>query len=142
MMIKTLARVEDEAHLFSKGVPGSIGFNMGTWISTDDYQFVGEDYPLLDICGTTCCFAGHAVMEAGYTLDFSTTFVENTGKRIEALAREVLGLDPDEDGNDCGPVQTPFYLEDLDQVYEWIADRMGIDEQVLREKVRAERKYA
>lgn len=135
-MIKVLARVEDEAAQYARGVVGSVGFNMGAWMSLSTEQYVAYGDPRsTNVCGTTACLAGHAVLMEGYKAERRSYAISLTddGHSIEKLACEILGLEPG---------ATPFYCDDLDEVYNWVACDMGIDETVLREKVQAERVFA
>ena len=128
-MIQALARVEDEATLFAKGEKGAVGFEMGSWFGNKQWQWVaeGDDRNTGDnnVCGTTACLAGHAVLMEGHDL-------KKVGTDIEGLALDILGISG----------WSPFYEHDLDGVYRVVAEHMGVDEEVLREKVAAERKFA
>lgn len=50
-------------------------------------------------CGTTCCIAGHTVLDAGYQLDWDNGRAATTGgRRIKMVAAELLGLTEDQAG--------------------------------------------
>lgn len=122
-MIEVLARIENEREMFAQKVPGAIGFNMGDWFNMD-----GADEEL-EVCGTVGCLAGHAVVLAGDDI------MHMSGDQIANAGAKFLELDGPEDENEW----SVFYLADLPDVYRWVARRMGIDEQVLRDKVQGER---
>lgn len=140
-MIKVLARVEDEATRFARHEEGAVGFNMASWWdpTSTARQNVTDDDPRSEVCGTTACLAGHAVLMEGYRIGLSARWRRTKGllapEEVERVAARILGI-----GN-MSADQSPFYLNDLDWVYEWVADKMGITTEVLREKVRAEQVY-
>lgn len=121
-MIEVLARIEDEKEAFSKQEPGAIGFNMDHWFSVGD-------------CGTTACLAGHAALMEGYLPCTSDTCNLPGGEAqiVDEVGAEILGLNDDE-------AEFVFYLNDIDGVYRWVARKMGVDTQVLTDKVQAARK--
>jgi hypothetical protein len=121
MMIRTLVQIEHERYAYKAGDRGALGFDMDQFYSA---------------CCSTACLAGHAAVVGGWQLWNSITAVKGGGEEpryceIEDVGREVLGLTPDE-------AQEVFYLENLDAVYDWVADEMGVSEQVLRDKVKME----
>jgi hypothetical protein len=96
-------------------------------------------------CGTSYCFAGHACVLTGHEFRFfegipygderETSSILRNGRDVVSLAVELLGL----------PAFKPlpdielFHEENtLDDLYRISADILGLDEQVLREKVAAE----
>jgi hypothetical protein len=129
-IIEVLTRIEEEKDLFAMGAEGALGFNMQTWYSVESNSEDASE----TLCGTVACLAGHTVNMAGYSLvNGSDMCMDPNGgyHDMEAVAAVHLGIEP-ENGN-------PFYLQDLDAVYEWAAHQMGVDEQVLRDKVEAGR---
>ena len=128
--IEVLARVEDEKDAFAYGVPGAVGFNMSSWYARNG-SCEGTD-----ICGTVACLAGHAAMMQGYQgvagMDMFRHPETGNYEDVEVIACDVLGLDP-------GAGNALFYLDNLNDVYAWIARALGVDEQVLRDKVQAAR---
>lgn len=130
-MIEVLAQVEDEREAFAARKPGAVGFNMGSWHGASITYVDGAPY-----CGTTACLAGHAAIADGWELKTSTLCSHSkTGKMqdIEDVGREALGLS-------TNAACSLFYLDSLDEVYEWVAEYMGVDETVLRDKVTAARR--
>ena len=123
-VVAVLVRIEQEKAAFVAGSDKAVGFNMGTWFS-DNATSEGTEW-----CGTVACFAGHAAIMEGYEPINNSDCVRNIATNdvldVEDVAKDVLDLD-------TGSV---FYLDSLDEVYIWFADRMGIDEVVLRDKVR------
>lgn len=117
-MIEVLARVEDERERFARGEEGAVGFDMSSWFARN-----GRD-PGLNVCGTTACLAGHAVMASGQSC------FGMGGAAIQYAGAAYLGL---------GTSPYVFFLDSLRQVYEYVAQKMGVDEQVLRDKVQGER---
>lgn len=112
-IIHVLAAIEREQ---ADPHPSELGFDMDTWYTQTD-------------CGTTACFAGWSAILEGYRLD-NAGLAHKEGespKFVSWIADDVLELNGDH----------PFYLPTLDAVYEWAADRMGVDEQVLRDKVQS-----
>lgn len=109
-----------------------LGFDMDDWFNPEP----GDDSNI-GACGSVACFAGWTGIMAGlkpnYDRNQSEYFTDPvTGAylSIELFAARALGLTEDEAG-------WVFYLEDLDEVYAWFAYKMGVDVQVLRDKVAA-----
>lgn len=103
--------------------------DMSTWFSMTYGISNG-----LDSCGTTACFAGFATLRAGYTpIQHGDHVIGTDGQTwdVEWLGGHLCGFDLDE-------AESVFYADDLDEVYELIADFMGVAEPVLRDKVAAE----
>lgn len=81
-------------------------------------------------CGTPKCFAGWAVHLSGVELAASAT--------MSVTAERLLGL-PGPTYIDCVEQQHLFDADNtFDDLYRISADLLGLDEQVLREKVAAE----
>ena len=117
MMIRTLVQIDHEQYAYKAGDRGALGFDMDQFYS---------------VCNSTACLAGHAAVVGGWQLYNSITAMKGEENcEIEDVGREVLGLTPDE-------AQEVFFLENLDAVYDWCADAMGVSEQVLRDKVKME----
>jgi hypothetical protein len=135
-MIEVLAQVEDEKERFAYRVPGALGFNMDVWASK-----VSESEGAA-FCGTTACLAGHAVVADGYVLLNST----ECGKPVPGEPRQWWSTEYIEDAGRLalGLTQSEadelFYVGTLDDVYETVAEWMGVAEVVLRDKVQASRK--
>lgn len=113
-IIEVLRNIESEKN--------PVGFNMNWW------AHAGEG---VNVCHTTACLAGHALINEGYTVDFKNEqFFTQTGIAVDAQEEgaKILGI-TDWEG------ETLFYLDNIDEVYAWFAHRMGIEEQVLRDKV-------
>lgn len=92
-----------------------------------------------DDCGTTACLAGWTgVLEGAvpifiYAQGGTTHTVKTRDGRevdVEYYAAEVLGLTREERRD------LFFHCEDLKEIYYRVAGFMGVDEQVLRDKVR------
>jgi hypothetical protein len=88
-------------------------------------------------CGTTACLAGWTVLQAGYVPVWSNGFLAHkvtmpgtlVTHNVGELAAEILNLNDHElDG-------LFFQARDLDDIYRRTARYMGVDEQVLRDKV-------
>jgi hypothetical protein len=115
-VIEVLAHIEHDPDM---------GFNMTVWYAEEHRG---------GLCRTTACFAGHAALANGWEPTTFSDMCRNSqsgevSSYTEAGA-DILGLDFDE-------ALQVFHLGDLQEVYEWIADHEGIDEQVLRDKVDA-----
>lgn len=110
--------------------PGGVGFNMENWLSGEARVTV-EDQPI-NVCKTTACFAGHALINEGYSIDVreSLFYSPLDGDQVdpELMGAKILGITEDQ-------ASDVFYLETLDDVYCWFASRMGVTEEVLRDKV-------
>ncbi len=102
--------------------------NMATWAKSPQPEMT---------CGTTMCFAGHVVAEAGYKLDWRLDpgVVENgwyahetvEGKDIELLAAELLGMDR---ALDAARI---FYATDIatvDELWERVTEVTGVERPV------------
>jgi len=124
-MIEVLAHVEDERARFAQREPGAVGFNMAHWF--DNSGRMPDEAS--NICGTTACLAGHAYLMSNAPVPIR----QATEDRIASVGARVLELDDDEEGY-------LFYLDSLDDVYRYVAEDMGVDVQVLRDKVQGERK--
>jgi len=128
-MIEVLARVENERARFAQfeGRDG-VGFDMNSW-----YSAAGVDG---NWCGTTACLAGHALAAEGYMMEPGTDVCVRPDGRtrydVEDEAADLLGLDESE-------AAYLFYVGTLSEVYQTIAAWMGLDTQVLRDKVQAAR---
>lgn len=126
-MIEVLARIEDESERFARREEGAVGFNMSDWYNEEYYDQKSN------ICGTTACLAGHAYIAAGYTA--ALTDDRYREESISDIGQQVLGLS-------CEDADHVFCLADLEEVYDWVADQMGVELEVLKDKVQGERKYA
>lgn len=117
--IEILTNIEYEQARLRGGDNDAVGFDMNVWYSA--------------ACGTVACLAGHAAMSVGYIplagMDMFRDGRTGDYRDVEEIGCEVLGLTAAEGSS-------LFYLPDLDAVYEWVANRLGLDEQVLRDKVR------
>lgn len=80
--------------------------------------------PHRNLCGTTACVAGHAMLRSGYTLRvgprpfYDYSFVRPDGTTVEVPeidGAELLGLDPDTAG-------ALFYTMDNDMALEFLAE--------------------
>jgi hypothetical protein len=139
-VIEVLAQIEWNIKAFQAKAPGAVGFNMAFWFSERQYQDSVRDET--NVCGTVACLAGHAIVHEGlYTLmggsDYAYRSVKDDqgrtreeGVDVQAHAAEYLGIS-------LMQSETLFYYDNLDQVYRWFANEMGVDEQVLRDKVAA-----
>src|SRR5262245_31856803 len=129
-VINVLARIEDERVEFENGNPDALGFNMSTWYSVNEYAEGDDDG--YGPCGTVACLAGHACYAAGLLVPGQIDF---RGIAFAYEGAKYLGL-TDEQANHL------FNLSRLLSVYREIAHYMGVDEQVLRDKVAGERGLA
>lgn len=125
-IIEVLANIECELGGVSTNPDRQpVGFNMHNWLVVPSQ--------MTNVCGTTACFAGHAMLADGWSIDFKQGFFYKDGyfntTDAEDEGAKILGLEPEE-------AARLFYLEDIDEVYSWIAGHMGIEESVLRDKVR------
>jgi len=126
-MIEVLSQIEWEiGGVRTNPDRPAVGFDMQNWLIV----------PLSDrpenVCGTTACLAGHAMLADGWSIDFRKGLFfkgHKTTGDAEYDGAQILGLDHEDAAG-------LFYLDDLDQVYAWVARRMGIAESVLRDKVR------
>lgn len=124
-LIDVLAAIE-------KGEPG-LSHSQDNWFSQDTH------------CGTTACLAGWTAHLAGYqpvwmhVIPFEDSLLsafsvhkEGDGRayKVAAVARQILELDAVE-GN-----RLFHTAKSLKAVYRIAADIMGVDERVLRDKVR------
>lgn len=138
-IIDVLAQIEYESKAIGQGDADRLGFDMGMWFSDREDRI---DTITGNTCGTVACLAGHALVHEGiYTMmrgsDFARrviTLPDGSQVRetvdIQEHAAEYLGISMEAS-------EILFYLDTIDDVYAWCALHMGIDEQVLRDKVAA-----
>lgn len=110
--------------------PGGVGFDMENWLSGKTR--VVKDTEVVNVCQTTACFAGHALINEGYAMNVRAGEFYHPhgwdGVDVEDTGAMILGISE----ADAAEV---FYLDTLDDVYCWFAARMGVTEEVLRDKV-------
>jgi hypothetical protein len=118
LFIDVLARVERDP----------AAWNQGTWGYSDSQ------------CGTVACFAGHAVVESGVPHSWQEVAVDggsvyrvlrpDSGLHVRDQAQRLLGLTHDQ-------ASRLFYETNtrLDSLYRTCASILGVDPDVLRDKV-------
>lgn len=119
-MIEVLARIENQE--------GGVGHDQSHWFRQTP-------------CGTTACLAGHTALMEGYVVDWSYGYYSSVSGAVSPpdkpdlkyttskVAAQVLELNPQES-------HLLFHTaQSLDDIYKFAARSMGVDEQVLRDKV-------